>query len=136
MILPIGGVHRGTLRRCEYARLLSDDVTAVHVSVDAAETEKVRSKWEMWGDGTRLVIIDSPYRLMLEPLLDYIEHIAGSRQPNETHHHRRAAVRAEPLVAQPLAHSDGYLPAPPAAFQTGHRGHGRALSGRVITPGH
>jgi len=59
-------------------------VTAVHVSIEPEDTEKVRRKWEMWGRGTRLVIVDSPYRLFLEPLLNYIEEILSSRQPNET----------------------------------------------------
>jgi amino acid transporter len=83
VIMPISGVHRGTLTALHYARVLSDDVTAVHVSIDPAETEKVRAKWEMWGEGVRLVILESPYRLLLEPLLEYIEEIAAQRQPNE-----------------------------------------------------
>jgi len=84
VILPIGGVHRGTLLALRYAMLLSDDVTAVHVSTDPAEAERVQAKWELWGEGVRLVILDSPYRLLLEPLLGYIEAVAAQRQPNET----------------------------------------------------
>ena len=84
VILAVSGVHRGTLAALRYARSLSDDVTAVHVSIDPAEAEKVQAKWEHWGEGTRLVVLDSPYRLMLEPLLDYIEEISALRQPNET----------------------------------------------------
>ena len=83
VILPISGVHRGTLAALHYARRLSDDVTAVHVSIDPAEAERVQQKWEIWGDGTRLVILDSPYRLMLEPLLDYIEDMVARRLPKE-----------------------------------------------------
>jgi len=37
----------------------------------------------MWGKAVRLVILESPYRLMIEPLLQYIEKIAAQRQPNE-----------------------------------------------------
>jgi len=84
VILPISGVHRGTLAALRYARSLSDDVTAVHVTIDAAEAERVRGKWETWGEGVRLVILDSPYRLLLEPLLAYIEEILSRRQPNDT----------------------------------------------------
>jgi len=84
VILPISGVHRGTLAALRYARSLSDDVTAVHVTIDAAEAERVRGKWETWGEGVRLVILDSPYRLLLEPLLAYIEGILSRRQPNDT----------------------------------------------------
>jgi amino acid transporter len=84
VILPIGGVHRGTWAALRYARMLSDDVTAVHVALDPAEAARLRQRWEQWGDGVRLVILDSPYRLLLEPLLHYIEEITVQRQPNET----------------------------------------------------
>jgi hypothetical protein len=84
VIMPVSGVHQGTLEGLRYARLLSDDVTAVHVSTEPAETEKVRRKWVTWGEGTRLVILDSPYRLFVEPLLAYLEEIIEKRQPNET----------------------------------------------------
>jgi hypothetical protein len=75
VIVPVSNVHQGTLAALRYARMLSDDVTAVHVSLEPQDTEKVRKKWETWGRGTRLVIVDSPYRLFLEPLLAYIEEI-------------------------------------------------------------
>ena len=84
VILPISNVHRGTLEALRYARSLSHDVTAVHVSLDPADAEKIRAKWDLWGDGVRLVVLDSPYRLLLEPLLDYITSVADERQPNET----------------------------------------------------
>ncbi len=84
VIVPISGVHQGTLEGLRYARLLSDDVTAVHVSIDPVETEKVRKKWLKWGEGTRLVILESPYRLFIEPLLRYVESVLDRKQPNET----------------------------------------------------
>ena len=59
------------------------DVTAVYVSMDPTEAESIQKKWEIWGEGVRLVILDSPYRLLLEPLLDYIGEITKKRQPNE-----------------------------------------------------
>ena len=84
VIVPISKVHQGTLAALRYARTLSDDITAVHISMEPDDTEKIRRKWETWGRGTRLVIVDSPYRLFLEPLLDYINDILSSRQANET----------------------------------------------------
>lgn len=84
VLVPISNVHQGTLAALRYARMLSDDVTAVHISMEPEDTEKVQKKWETWGRGTRLVIVDSPYRLFLEPLLDYIHEILANRQQNET----------------------------------------------------
>lgn len=83
VILPISGVHRGSLAALAYAQVLSADVTAVYISLDPEETEKVQRKWDMWGGGVRLQVLDSPYRLLLEPLLSYIEQIIAQRQPNE-----------------------------------------------------
>ena len=84
VIMPVSGIHQGTLEALRYAKLLSDDVTAVHVSIDPAETEKVQKKWKTWGEGTRLIILESPFRLFIEPLLKYLEEIIDNRQPNET----------------------------------------------------
>lgn len=84
VIMPVSGVHQGTLSALRYARMLSDDVTAVHVTIEPADAEKVRQKWETWGEGVRMVMLDSPYRLFIEPILGYIAGIAEQRQPGET----------------------------------------------------
>ena len=84
VIMPVSGVHQGTLAALRYARMLSDDITAVHVTIEPAEAEKVRQKWETWGEGVRMVMLDSPYRLFIEPILGYIADVAKQRQPGET----------------------------------------------------
>ena len=83
VILPISGVHRGTVSGLVYARALSDDVTAVYVSTDPASAAELDQKWGLWGAGVRLVIVNSPYRLLLEPLVGYVREVARRRQPNE-----------------------------------------------------
>lgn len=83
VIMPISGVHRGTLIALRYARTLSRDITVVHVSTDPVDAERVRRKWELWGEGVRLVILESPYRLLMEPLLQYIDKVYAQCQPNE-----------------------------------------------------
>jgi hypothetical protein len=81
--MPIGGVHQGTLAALRFAKTLSDDITVVHVSTDPVETKKLQEKWELWGDGYRLVVLDSPFRLFIEPLLSYIEELNDNKLPNE-----------------------------------------------------
>ena len=83
VILPISGVHRGTVAGLRYARALSEDVTALYVSTDPEQTAVVQKKWGLWGAGVRLVILSSPYRLLVEPIVAYIKEIAARRQPNE-----------------------------------------------------
>lgn len=84
VIMPVSGVHQGTLAALRYARILSNDVTAVYVVIDPADSEKIRKKWEVWGEGVRMVMLNSPYRLLVEPLLEYIADLARQRQPGET----------------------------------------------------
>jgi amino acid transporter len=83
VIIPISAVHQGTLEALDYALSLTDDVTAVHISIDAVQTEKLRNKWNWWGKGVRLVVIESPYRTFLEPFLDYVSELCAILQPNE-----------------------------------------------------
>jgi len=83
VILPISGVHRGVVAGLRYARALSDDVTAVYVSSDPEQAAAVQKKWGLWGAGVRLVVLSSPYRLLVEPIVAYIKEIAAQRQPNE-----------------------------------------------------
>jgi hypothetical protein len=75
VLVPVSGVHRAVLHAVSYARSLSGDVHAVFVDTDAAATEKVRSEWDRWGGGTALEVLPSPYRSVMEPLLDYIDRI-------------------------------------------------------------
>jgi amino acid transporter len=83
VIMPISAIHQGTLEALEYALSLSQDVTAVHISIDPDQTEKLRHKWSWWGKGARLVVIESPYRTFLEPFLEYVNELCGILQPNE-----------------------------------------------------
>ena len=83
VILPISGVHQGTLAGLHFARSLSSDITAVYISMDDEEAKRIQEKWSVWGGGVRLVILESPFRLLLEPLLEYIEALSKIRQHNE-----------------------------------------------------
>jgi amino acid transporter len=83
VIIPISGVHRGTMAALRYANTLSNDITAVFVEIDPLETQKLLEKWKIWGDGVRLVVLVSPYRLLFEPLIQYIESVTTQMQPNE-----------------------------------------------------
>lgn len=83
VIVTVASVHRGALEALDYARALSNDVTAVHVAMEEEKKEILQRKWSWWGKGVRLVVIDSPYRTFLEPFLEYIDHLSSILQPNE-----------------------------------------------------
>jgi amino acid transporter len=82
VLIPIGGVQRAVVEALRYAETLSDDVRAIYVDVDPVGTEHVRKDWETWGGKVKLVVLPSPYRSLMEPLLEYI-HQVGQEQPND-----------------------------------------------------
>jgi len=78
VLVLIGDVHRGVVRAVQYARTLAAPaahVRAVYVEANPAGTAKLEEKWGKWGLGVPLVVLASPYRSLLRPLLDYIDQI-------------------------------------------------------------
>jgi hypothetical protein len=77
-LVLIGDVHRGVVRAVQYAKTLASPTAAVrgvYVEADPARTLKVEEKWAKWGLGVPLVVLTSPYRSILRPLLEYIDNI-------------------------------------------------------------
>jgi amino acid transporter len=83
VVIPVSTIHRGTLEALDYALSLSDDVTAVYISVDQEQKAALEHKWDLWGKGVRLLVIESPYRTFLEPFLEYVDQLSTVLQPNE-----------------------------------------------------
>jgi hypothetical protein len=78
VVVPISGMHRGTLAALRFARSLSKDVTAVVVDVEPQVTARVREKWPVWGHDVPLVVLESPYRSTIGPLLAYLDEVDRS----------------------------------------------------------
>jgi amino acid transporter len=79
VLVPISGVQRAVVQALDYARTLSTDVRALYIDVDPAATEQIRKDWDTWGRGVPLVVLASPFRSLMEPLLEYIEQIENGR---------------------------------------------------------
>jgi amino acid transporter len=79
VVVPISGIQRAVLEALDYAKTLSSDVRAVYVNVDPTATAQLRQGWDEWGNGLPLVVLESPYRSLMEPLLEYIEQVAAER---------------------------------------------------------
>ena len=75
VILPISGVNRAVIRAVDYARSRPGEVRAVFIDVDSEATARLEMQWAQWGCGVNLVVLPSPYRSILNSLLDYVEAI-------------------------------------------------------------
>jgi len=76
VLIIVGDLHRGVVRAVQYAKTLaapSVAVRAVFVETDPAKTAKLEEKWARWGLGVPLVILNSPYRSLLRPLVEYLD---------------------------------------------------------------
>jgi amino acid transporter len=73
VIVPIGGVHRAVIEALRYASALAKDVRAVYVNVNPDSLVQLKKDWPVWGSHVKLVVLQSPFRSMTEPLLDYID---------------------------------------------------------------
>jgi hypothetical protein len=51
----------------------------VYVDIDPRATEQLKRDWELWVGSVRLVVLSSPYRSVMEPLLEYIEQAEGEK---------------------------------------------------------
>ena len=75
VLVPVRSLNRAVVRALAYARSISNDVTALHITDDLDDAERLREQWDRWGAGVPLVIIESPYRSFIQPLLSYIDSI-------------------------------------------------------------
>lgn len=75
-IVLVSGIHKGVLPALQLAKSLApDNVTAVTVDMDHEHIERLRTRWPDWGFEVPLVVLDSPYRSLITPLLKYIDEV-------------------------------------------------------------
>src|SRR5688572_17629410 len=73
VLVPVPGLNRAVEHTLAVARALSPNVTAIHVSDDAEASEQLRAQWDGWNSEIPLVVLESPFRSLLGPLLTYVD---------------------------------------------------------------
>lgn len=73
VVIPISGVHRGIVDAMRYAQAISNNITAVYVELEPGNGDEVREKWERFWPDIPLAVIPSPYRSVIEPLLEFLD---------------------------------------------------------------
>jgi len=75
VLVLVGDIHRGVIRAIQYAQTLSPNAKAVFVETDPERTRRLEEKWGKYGMGVPLIVLTSPYRSLLGPLTEYIDHL-------------------------------------------------------------
>lgn len=86
VIVPIGDIHKGTLRALLYARRISHNVRALCVITDEAQKARLYERWNRFPELTAditLTLIQTDYRDELDQVVDYIEHVNDVEYPDD-----------------------------------------------------
>lgn len=86
VIVPVGDIHRGTLRALQYAQRISTNVRAVAICTSDEMRERVERRWQRFPTVTQaveLVCVDYDYRDIIEPIVDYIEYVNKEEYPEQ-----------------------------------------------------
>lgn len=84
-VVLVSGVHRATLPAIAYAMALSDRVVAVSVELgDAAQSNRLQEAWRSLGAPFELVILPSPHRSLVRPIVKYINRLRSASGQDET----------------------------------------------------
>jgi len=75
VVVPVNSITKASAGALVYATTISDDVRAVYVEVEPGTTERMRAEWERWDNGIPLVVLKSPYRSVLRPLVRYVDRL-------------------------------------------------------------
>lgn len=79
VVVLVPGIHRGVITALTYARAISPNVTALSVDLDPTATARLQMEWREWAPDIPLVILDSPYRSIIQPVLQYIDQMEKQR---------------------------------------------------------
>ncbi len=73
VLVPIDDVNYASLRAISFARSFAKDITVLHIATDAARAEKIQQKMQIYAPDMKLVIVESPLRAFMRPLLNYVD---------------------------------------------------------------
>jgi amino acid transporter len=79
VVILVAGMNRGAAAALTYARAISPNVTALTVDLDPTSTAHLQMRWREWAPDVPLVVLDSPYRSVIQPVLQYIDRMEKQR---------------------------------------------------------
>ncbi|HEX4897448.1 MAG TPA: APC family permease [Candidatus Limnocylindrales bacterium] len=83
VIIPIAGINRAVVHAVNVGRSIAPDVRAVLVSDDPAESTEVLRRWERQIPDIPLVVVESPYRALVGPLVAYLDVLDAAWPPDQ-----------------------------------------------------
>lgn len=82
VLLLVPRLHKGILEAISYAQALTKDCRAVHVTLDERSAQRIRDDWMRVGTQIPLVILESPFRSLVEPIIEYVDQAIAENPGN------------------------------------------------------
>src|SRR5207245_4341369 len=80
VVVPVAGVSKSTAGALAYALLLSQNIRAVAVATNPEQVARLQDEWYLWDSGVPLEVVQSPYRSIVGPLLEFIDSVEKEEQ--------------------------------------------------------
>lgn len=77
VFVPASDVTRDVVTAIRFGRTMADDVTAIHVTDAAENAAAIRERFARQLPGVPVVVVESPYRSLVRPLVRYLEEVAS-----------------------------------------------------------
>jgi hypothetical protein len=75
VVVPVNAITKPVAGTLVYATTISEDVRAVYVEVEPGSGAKLKAEWEAWDIGVELIVVRSPYRSILRPIVQYVNRL-------------------------------------------------------------
>jgi len=83
VVIPVNGINRAVIQAVNFGRTISHDIRAVFVTEVAEDGESLRRRWERQVPGVPLVIVESPYRALIGPVVAYLDVLDKAWPPDQ-----------------------------------------------------
>jgi amino acid transporter len=86
VVIPVNGINRSVVQAVMFGRSLTSDpamLQAVFVTTDAEAGEELRERWERQLPGVALVVVESPYRALVGPMVTYLDVLERAWPPDQ-----------------------------------------------------
>ncbi len=83
VVIPIPAITRAVIQAINVGRSISHDIRAVYISEDPEQASRMRAQWDRQVPGVPLVIVESPYRALVGPLLAYLDVLDRAWPPDK-----------------------------------------------------
>ncbi len=83
VIVPVNGINRAVVQAVNFGRSLAHDVRAVYVTDDLDAADALRARWERQLPDVPLVIVESPFRAVISPVVAYLDILDQAWPPDK-----------------------------------------------------